>query len=134
MNEERRITGWTGWVMFAAVLLIFEGILQFFYGLGALFNAHWFVYAHGTTYLINVSGWGWWMLVLGVVTGISGALLWSGNWFGRTMGIIFAAISVLTNISWIAVAPIWSILAIVVDALVIYAIIAHGGEMKLVHE
>jgi hypothetical protein len=133
MNEGRRVSGWTGWVFFAAALMIFEGILNFFYGLGALFNAHWFVYAHGSTYLINVSGWGWWMLVMGVLLGISGALLWTGNMFGRVMGIIFGVLSALVNIGYFSAAPIWSTIAIIVDVLVIYAIAAHGQEMKLVN-
>ena len=132
--EDRRPTAWTGWVFFAAALMIFEGILQFFYGLGALFNAHWFVYTHNSAYLLNISGWGWWMLLSGILLGISGALLWTGNMFGRVMGILFAVLSAFVNISWFSVAPLWSTLALVVDVLVIYAIAAHGQEMKLAHE
>jgi hypothetical protein len=132
-TTENKVTGWTGWVVFAAALLIIEGILNMFYGLGALLNAHWFVYTHGgSAYLLNVSGWGWWMLLVGMLLTVSGALLWTGNMFGRTVGVVLAILSALENAALITVAPVWSIIAIAVALLVLYAVAVHGGEMKQV--
>lgn len=122
--------GWTGWVVLAAVLMIITGFFQFIYGLGAIFHAHWYIYANGAAYVLNVATWGWWLLIVGLVLLISGVLLWQGNLFGRIVGLIFAILSLLANIGNIEIAPVWSIIAIIVDAVIIYAIAAHGGEMK----
>jgi hypothetical protein len=130
MEDNRSVTRWTGWVTFAALFLMFEGVINFFYGLGALFNAQWFVYGSGTAYLVDISSWGWWMLIMSAVLVLSGILLMAGSAFGRAMGALFATLSLLVNISIFTVAPIWSTIAIILDVMVIYAILAHGGEMK----
>lgn len=61
---------------------------------------------------------------------VSGSLLLSGNLFGRTMGILLATLNILANLAFIGIAPVWSIIAIVINAIALYAIAAHGGEMK----
>ncbi len=131
-GTETKVTSWTGWVVFAAALMLIEGIMQILYGLGALLGAHWFVYAHGSAYVLSASSWGWWMLLAGMLLTVSGALLWTGNMFGRSVGVVLAVISAFENAALITVAPVWSILAIAVDLAVLYAIAVHGGEMKQV--
>lgn len=135
MNNDNKVTGWTGWVIFAATLLIIDGFLQVFYGLAAVFNAHWFVYTSNSSYLLNVSGWGWWLMLIGILTIAAGTSLWSGNMFGRVVGAGLAVISALINLTVFPVAPIWTSLAIVVDLMIVYAIAAHGSEMRqLMHQ
>lgn len=132
---DKDVTGWSGWVIFAAFVMMFQGLINFFYGLGAVLNAHWYVYASGTTFLADISSWGWWMILIGMFLGLSGALLLVGNWFGRAMGVIFAVLSLLANIAVFGLAPVWSTIAIVLDVIVVYAILAHGGETKaLAHQ
>ncbi|HEY6736704.1 MAG TPA: hypothetical protein VI322_03225 [Candidatus Saccharimonadia bacterium] len=130
MND--KVTGWVGWVMFGALFMIFEGIMNVIYGLAAVLNAHWFVYTNNASYLLDISSWGWWLILLGSVLILSGSLLLSGNMFGRVMGIIFATISLLVNLAIFSTAPVWATLAIVLDAIVIYAIASHGDEMRAV--
>ncbi len=130
MATEDRITGWTGWVGFASFMLIFAGIVQFIYGLGAVLNQGWLIYTSSTVYAVSTTQWGWAAMAFGVLLFASGSLLLSGNMFGRVMGVLFAAVSLAANLSLLAAAPIWASIALVVDVLVLYAIIAHGGEMK----
>ena len=120
----------TGWVALAAALMIVQGIINFFYGLGALANAHWYAYAHGTVYWLDISHWGWVVLLVGLLLILSGILLWSGNLFGRIMGVIFAVASFIANLNYFPVAPAWTTLALVLDVVIIYAILAHGKELK----
>jgi len=40
-------------------------------------------------------------------------------------------ISALINFAWASSFPVWSMTLLAIDFLVIYAIIAHGGEMKV---
>lgn len=54
----------------------------------------------------------------------------AGNAFGRAMGILVATLNIIVNFAYISIAPAWAIAAILVNALVLYAIGAHGSEMK----
>lgn len=128
--EEKRVTGWTGWVAFASIAMMFVGVVQAVYGFAALFNQNWYVATDSSIYLFDIGTWGWSMLALGALVFVSGALLMAGNAFGRTMGVLFAAVGIIVNLVWLAATPVWSILGLVLYSLVLYAIIAHGGEMK----
>jgi hypothetical protein len=127
MNNSSRMTGW---VALAAMLMIVQGVINFIYGLAALANAHWYAYAQGTVYWLNISNWGWAVLLVGLLLIMSGFLLWSGNMFGRIMGVIFAVASFIANLNYFPVAPAWTTLALVLDVVIIYAILAHGKELK----
>lgn len=128
--EEKRVTGWTGWVAFASIAMMFVGVVQAVYGFAALFNQNWYVATDSAIYMFDIGTWGWSMLALGALVFLSGALLMAGNAFGRTMGVLFAAIGVIVNLVWLPATPVWSILGLILYSLVIYAVIAHGGEMK----
>jgi hypothetical protein len=54
----------------------------------------------------------------------------TGNILARTIGVILATLSLIANFMFLPVYPIWSITVIVVDALVIWALTAHGDEMR----
>jgi hypothetical protein len=123
-------TGWVGWVMFSGWVMMFDGIVQFIYGLAALFHQHWFVYTNNAAYLVSIATWGWTLLFTGILMFVSGLLLLRGNMFGRTMGIIVAVLNILADLALFAAAPFWSSLAIIVNALIIYAIWAHARELQ----
>jgi hypothetical protein len=123
-------TGWTHWIGFAGFFLALSGIVHFLYGLGALFNQDWYVYASGDIYWVDITTWGWSMIAAGALLILSSALLLSGNMVGRIIGTMVATAGVLVNLALIGATPVWSILAIIVNLIVIYAIVAHGKEMK----
>ena len=129
-HASTHVTGWTGWVTFAAIMLIVSGIINTFYGLGSLFSQNWFLYVNDQIYVVDSSTGGWTLLVLGLLLFVSGALLMAGNAFGRAMGILVATLNIIVNFAYISIAPAWAIAAILVNALVLYAIGAHGSEMK----
>lgn len=129
--QQTHVSGWTGWVGFASVVMAVSGIVHIIYGLGGIFGQDWYLVSAGNdAYLLDVEAWGWSLLVGGFLLLMASALLMSGNMFGRVIGILIAAGSLVANLALLSVTPVWSILAIVVDVLIIYAIAAHGGEMK----
>ena len=48
----------------------------------------------------------------------------------RTVAVILAGLSAIANLLFIEAYPFWSIIVITVDILVIYAVTAHGRELK----
>lgn len=127
-------TGWSGWIIFASVIMFISGIVHIIYGLAGIFAQDWYAYTSTGAYIVSLTAWGWTILITGVLLMLTAMLLLAGNMAGRILGTILALASVLFNIGMIGAAPIWSIIAIVVDILIIYAIVAHGAEMKQYHQ
>jgi hypothetical protein len=128
--QNHQVTGWAGWVAFAGFLMAFSGIFHIILGIGGVLGQDWYLYASGSSYIFDASAWGWSMIVGGALLALSGSLLLAGNMFGRIMGVLLATGSLLVNIALFPAAPVWSLILILVDLAVIYAIIAHGSELK----
>jgi len=127
---DTQVSSWTNWIVIAASLMILSGIVHMLYGFSAVFAQDWYVYGTGATYVLSVSDWGWTMVAIGVLLVGSAALLLAGNMFGRIVGGLMALLGALANLALIEIAPVWSIIAIAVSIFILYAIIAHGGELK----
>lgn len=126
----RETTGWVGWIAFASTLMILGGFFQAIYGLTALFRDDVIVSGVNNVWLVNLTTWGWTHLILGVLLVLTGFGLMSGGMASRTLAVILVGLSALANFLFIPIYPVWSIIVLVVDALVIYAIIAHGREVR----
>lgn len=123
-------TGWTGWIMFAAIMFMIAGFLQMFYGFVALFNDEWVVWGQEAALFLDITGWAWVHIIWGILVILIGLLLLRGNMFARVIAVIAASISLIVNFIFIPVFPLWAIIVIVLDALVIWAVVVHGREMK----
>ncbi len=124
-------TGWVGWLVFAGAMMILVGAFQAIDGLIALFNDELYVVRpSGLVVNIDYTAWGWTHLLLGILLIAAGYAVFSGKVWGRTLGVIAAMISAIVNFAFIPAYPVWSLLIITVDVLVIYALIAHGGELR----
>ena len=129
-HGQTEVTGWTGWIAFAAFIMILSGALSLITGFFAVINNNWAVWNNngapfGTTYW-----WGWWTMLVGVVViAIAGALL-RGSTFARTVAVFVAAGSLISQFISLNVAPPWSLTIIAIDLLVIWAVMMHGREMR----
>jgi hypothetical protein len=124
-------TGWTGWVVFASVMMIMLGCFQAIEGLVAVFDdGYYHVTARGLVVSVDYTAWGWTHVLLGVLILVSGVGLLAGNMAARTAAVVLAGLSALANLVFIEAYPIWSIIIITVDVLVIYAVTVHGREMR----
>jgi hypothetical protein len=124
-------SAWTGWIIFAGVMLIMVGAFQIIEALTALFRHTY--YAVNNDHLlvrVNYTGWGWIHLVLGVLLVCAGLGLFAGQMWARVVGVLLAGLSAVANLVFIAAYPFWSLTVIFLDILVIYAISVHGREMR----
>jgi hypothetical protein len=124
-------TGWTGWIVFASFMMILVGSFQIVQGLVALFDDGFYLVREGGLVIdVDYNVWGTVHLLLGVLLLASGLGVLSGNLAARTVGVILAGLSALANMAFIGAYPVWSLLVITVDVLVIYALIVHGRELR----
>jgi hypothetical protein len=125
-------TGWTGWIAFAGVMMIIGGALNLFYGIVAAVNDEWVVWTNRGDVYLDVSEWGWVHIILGAIVLLAGIGVFSGNILARTVGVIVASVSLIVNFFYIPVYPLWALIVITLDVLVIWALTAHGGEVRRV--
>ena len=124
-------SGWAAWVVFGGVMLILVGIFHMVQGLVALLNDDFYLVGkNGLVLNFDFTTWGWTHLVLGILVGLTGVGLLAGNTAARVVGVVLAVLSALVNLVFIAAYPVWSVLVIALDVIVIYAIIVHGRELK----
>ena len=130
-SGEPEETGWVGWIMFAATMMLMLGIFHAIQGLVALFrDEYYLVGKNGLTVHVDYTTWGWVHLILGIVVAGAGAALFVGQMWARIVGVLVALLSSVINLAFLASYPIWSMMMIAVDILVIWALTVHGREMK----
>jgi hypothetical protein len=124
-------TGWVGWIVFAAVMMIMIGILHAIEGFVAIFkDSYYLVAKSGLVLTMDYTAWGWTHLILGLVIAGTGAALFTGRMWARIVGVIVAGLSILASFSFASAYPLWAITLIAIDILVIYALVVHGREMR----
>ena len=124
-------SGWTGWIYFASSMMFLLGALAFIQGLTAIFDpGHYAVTERGLVVNVDYTVWGWVHLLLGLLILASAGGVLSGNLAARTVGVVLALLSTVVNMVFLTATPVWSTVVIALDVLVIYALTAHGGEMR----
>jgi hypothetical protein len=107
------------------------GVFHAIAGLVALFkHTYYLVGDTGLTVQVNYTAWGWTHLVLGVLVAVAGVALFTGQMWARVVGVVFASLSAILNIAFLAAYPVWCTIMIAVAVLVIWALTVHGAEMK----
>jgi hypothetical protein len=129
MRAGRTTSAWVGWVVFAGTIAVISGIFNIIQGLVALFDDQYFVVARGELLLLDFTAWGWIHLVVGVVMLLVGFGIIRGSPWGLVGGVVLAGVQAILQLAFLAAYPIWSILIIALDVVVIYALIVHGREM-----
>jgi hypothetical protein len=124
-------TGWTVWIVFAGVILIINGVFSGLQGLIALIGPDtYYLLTPGSLFLFDAQGWDWWNLVIGVLLILTAVALFSGATWARAVGVVLAGLSAVVQLMLIPAQPWWSVIVIAIDVLIIYAVIAHGSELR----
>jgi hypothetical protein len=79
--------------------------------------------------VFDYTAWGWVHLLVGVIMVVVGLGILRGSPWGLVAGVVIAGVNAITQLGFLAAYPVWSILIIALDVVVIYALIVHGREM-----
>jgi hypothetical protein len=116
-----------GWVMFAGTMLALVGVLNFIEGIAAISRSHFFTsnahYVFG-----DLKSWGWTVLFLGVIQGLTGFGVLVKNQVARWVGVAFAFLNAIAQLLMIPSYPFWSLTLFTIDILIMYGLIAYGGR------
>jgi hypothetical protein len=119
-----------GRVMFAAMLLLFAGVINLVYGIGALDEANVFV---GDSRLIfdDLNTLGWMLIVVGVIQLIGGVSLMGGGGFGRVIGIFAGSLGAIAALLSIGSShPWWSLGVFLLCIYVVHGIMVFGEDER----
>lgn len=114
---------WQGWAAAGGILMMVAGVFKAISGVIALFNDEWIIRGFDAYYFVDVSALGWWYLIVGVILALAGWAVLVGRAWGRWVGVVAAGIAIVSELFWIPVYPLWSILLIVIYVLILYAFI-----------
>ena len=124
MNDD--IKG-AGWVMFAGVMIFIVATLNVIWGIAAIDNANFFL--EDQRFIISdLNTWGWIILIVGILQFIAAFSIWAGGGFGRWIGVLTAGIGAIGALLSIPGYPFWSLAIFAIDVLVIYGLLAYGGQ------
>jgi hypothetical protein len=130
MPNNNSPTGWVGWGYFASFMMMLLGTFQVIGGLAAIFKPSYYVVTQNQLLVFNFTTWGWISLILGIIIFMAGLELLRGAMWARVLAVVLAALSFVANMSFLNAYPVWSVVMMVVDVLVIYALTVHGAELR----
>lgn len=111
-----------GTTIFAATMMLVIGVFQFFQGLAAAIRGEFFFVTPNYVYAVSTTGWGWIHMALGAVLVLTGSFLFTGATWARVVGIALVALSAIANFFFLPYYPLWSLLIIVADIAIIWAL------------
>ncbi|HEX6516230.1 MAG TPA: hypothetical protein VF049_11710 [Nocardioidaceae bacterium] len=124
-------TVWAGWILFGSMMMILLGAFQAIAGVVALVNQGFYlVTSSGLVIDLDYTVWGWIHVGVGAVAVAAGFGLITGAMWARVAGVAVALLSAIVNLAFLGAYPVWGVLMIALDVIVIYAITAHGSEVS----
>ena len=128
----QRESGWVAWVEFAGLMLCLSGGFHVIQGLVALLRDDEVFLVTEDRLVVNIdyTAWGWIHLLIGILLILAGIGLFSGRTVARIVGVGVALLSALLNVLFLPAYPLWSLMMITLDVVVVWAIVVHGGELR----
>ena len=131
VNTGDESTGWFGWIVFAGAAMVINGVLVIIQALAALFNDEFFVATKNGLLTFDLTAWGWIHLIFGIVLIGVGLALFKQSFWSLIAGIIIVSLNLISQFAFLSAYPVWSVIAIVIDMLVLWALTVHGGESRI---
>ena len=78
----------------------------------------------------DFTAWGWIDLIVGTIVLVAGLCVLAGQMWARIVGVLLAALSLLANVAFLAAYPLWSLIMIALDIVIIMALTVHGSDIK----
>ena len=124
-TQGRKGAGWAG---FAAVVFLVLGIFNLVDGIAALANDDYF---HVDELLFgDLAMWGTIFLVVGAAQLLTALLIFRGSHVGALLGVSLAALNAVIALLSVGAYPIWSLVILALDGVVIYALTAYGDAFR----
>ena len=117
----------SGWITFAGVAALIAGAYNALSGIAALSDDDTLTaQAQEVLYGIDLTAWGWFWLIVGLVQLLAGVLILQRNMWGLWLGVGIACLSALMAVLVMFVFPLWAIAVLTIDFLVLFALLTES--------
>jgi hypothetical protein len=111
--------------------MVMLGAFHIIQGLVALFNDEYFLVTRsGLIVTADFTTWGWVHLLTGTIIVVAGIFVFTGAVWARAVGVLVAVLSAVFNLGFLSAYPVWSLMMIALDVVVILALTVHGSDIK----
>jgi hypothetical protein len=130
MAEKERGMALAGFVVFAGAMLMVIGLIHVFQGLVALVDDERLGLTPDNLVVVDVTAWGWTLIVSGLfLMAVGGGLLAAVTW-ARIAAIVVVCLHAVTQTAWLGAYPVWSLLMIALDTVVLFALTARWTDVR----
>jgi hypothetical protein len=116
--------------MVGGVLAVVAGLLSFLAGLGVVVRPRFYPTINGYAYAWNGRGWGWILLILGVVLFAAGASALLGIPAARPVAIGLAVLTAIAGFLWLVYTPVLGIIIVALAVFAIWGLVRDGAEQQ----
>jgi hypothetical protein len=116
----------TGWFTFAGVLFLVGAGANALWGISALVDDDYF--SADELLFGDLALWGALYLGFAVLLAVTGVLILRASEAGIVLGTVLASIHFLVSLPTIGAYPLWTVLVLVIDGLIIYGLLVHGPD------
>ena len=121
-----------GWVAFAAMIMMVIAGVAFFEGLIAIFEDEYFVATAAGFLVVDLTTWGWIMVIWGILLFLVALGLIAGQGWARWFSIIAITLNFFAQLGFLGNAqyPLWALTALALNVIVLFALTARWSESK----
>ncbi|MET8687730.1 hypothetical protein ABZV77_26305 [Streptomyces sp. NPDC004732] len=117
-------------VVFSVCVLTIVGSYHAIAGFAAIIDDAFFVELDDYPYALDVTAWGWLHLIMGMIVLAAALTLLSGHLWSRAVGVVVAALSALECFFFVPFYPVWCVVMIALDVLVIWSLVRYARPVS----
>lgn len=119
-------TALSGWASFAAVLFLLSGVFNLIAGgVAAADDPN---FAGNELFVGELDAWAVILVGFGALQVFTSWLIFRRSAMGQVAGILIAGFNLVAHLFFVGVYPIWSVIIMAINALVIYALTVYGDD------
>jgi hypothetical protein len=115
------------WYDFACILLVLVGTFNVIDGISAVSDSK---YVTDQVIFSSLHAWGWFFLIWGALQIVAAFAAYRGAGWAIVLAIVTAFFNAISHLGAARMYPVWSILIITIDVLVMYGLIVHRGTWR----
>ena len=129
MDAEKSMAGWIG---FAGIIIVIIGGIDVFQGLIALLEDNYYVVSRSGYLAVDLTAWGWALLIWGALLILTGLALLGGRTWARWVTLVLVTVNIFGILGFLGNSqdPIWAFTVLTLNVVVIYALTARWSESK----
>ena len=120
----------SGWIVLDGILMLIAGVMAMFEGLIALMEDEYFVPSQSGFLVLDLTGWGWAMLIWGAIVIVASIGLLAAKTWARWFAVVVIGLNFVAQLGFLGNTqyPIWSLTMVALNIIVLFALTARWDD------